>query len=284
MKPLWRSELAAVPGNVAGGKHRISPMKPLELALTPTRNRRLNEVTGMVLLVAASLLFLALASYHPTDPSLNTVVGQAAGRQARNWTGVVGASISDLLLQLEGVAAFFCPLLLGALGWTWLRSRPAGSPTAKASGVLLYLVFAPALFGLIPGHLRWMHALPLEGLTGRLVVDGLVRYLNLPGAAIVVVSMVVIALYLSTTFSFSTAQQWMAVRFAFLAAWRDRLRNWRSAWAKARPTRMLPARSRSATARLSRRRRQRKRQPAKRPSGWKTRRASPPPAAALSRT
>ena len=191
-------------------------MKPLELALTPTRNRRLNEVTGMVLLVAASLLFLALASYHPTDPSLNTV--GAAGRQAHNWTGVIGATISDLLLQLEGVAAFFIPLMLGALGWTWLRSCPAGSPTAKVSGVLLYLVFAPAVFGLVPGHLRWLHALPVEGLTGRLVVDTLVQYLNLPGAAIVIVSMVVIALYLSTTFSFSTAQQWMAIRFAFAYA------------------------------------------------------------------
>ena len=124
--------------------------------------------------------------------------------------------------------------MTGALGWTWLRSRPAGSPTAKVSGVLLYLVFAPAVFGLIPGHLRWMHALPLEGLTGRLVVDTLVHYLNLPGAAIVIVSMVVIALYLSTTFSFSTAQQWMAVHFAFAYAWRDRLRNWHQAWAKTR--------------------------------------------------
>ena len=209
-------------------------MKPLELALTPTRNRRLNEVTGMVLLVAASLLFLALASYHPTDPSLNTVGSYAAGRQAHNWTGLIGATVSDLLLQLEGVAAFFIPLMLGALGWTWLRSCPASSPTAKTSGVLLYLVFAPAIFGLIPGHLRWMHALPVEGLTGRLVVDTLVHYLNLPGAAIVIVSMVVIALYLSTTFSFSTAQQWMAVRFAFAYAWRDRLRNWRLAWGKTR--------------------------------------------------
>jgi S-DNA-T family DNA segregation ATPase FtsK/SpoIIIE len=209
-------------------------MKPLELALTPTRNRRLNEVTGMVLLVAASLLFLALASYHPTDPSLNTVGGSAAGRQAHNWTGLIGATISDLLLQLEGVAAFFVPLMLGALGWTWLRSRPAGSPTAKISGVLLYLVFAPAVFGLIPGHLRWMHALPIEGLTGRLVGDNLVHYLNVPGAAIVIVSMVVISLYLSTTFSFSTAQQWMAVRFAFAYAWRDRFRNWYLAWAKTR--------------------------------------------------
>jgi S-DNA-T family DNA segregation ATPase FtsK/SpoIIIE len=209
-------------------------MKPLVLALTPTRNRRVNEVTGMVLLVAASLLFLALASYCPTDPSFNTVGSYAAGRQAHNWTGLIGASISDMLLQIEGVAAFMLPLMLGAVGWTWLRSRPAGSPAAKASGVFLWLVFAPAVFGLIPGHLRWMHALPLEGLTGRLLVDSLVHYLNFPGAAIVTVSMVVIALYLSTTFSFSTAQDWLAIRFAFVVAWRDRWRNWRSARAKMR--------------------------------------------------
>ncbi|MGA3225389.1 MAG: DNA translocase FtsK [Acidobacteriaceae bacterium] len=208
-------------------------MKPLELALTPTRNRRLNEVTGMVVLVAASLLFLALVSYHPTDPSLNTVGGYAT-HQAHNWTGLIGAAVSDILLQLEGVAAFMIPLMLGALGWTWLRSRPAGSPVAKVSGVLLYLAFAPAIFGLIPGHIRWMHALPLEGLTGRLIVDTLVQYLNFPGAAIVIVSMVAIALYLSTTFSFGTAQQWLAIRFAFVLAWRDRLRNWHSSWVRAR--------------------------------------------------
>jgi DNA segregation ATPase FtsK/SpoIIIE, S-DNA-T family len=234
MNPLWRSDLAAGPGTLADGKPRVSLMKPLELALTPTRNRRMNEVTGMVLLVAASLLFLALVSYHPTDPSFNTVGGYAAGRQAHNWTGLIGATVSDILLQLEGVAAFLIPLMVGALGWTWLRSHPAGSPLAKLSGVLLYLVFAPAIFGLIPGHIRWMHALPLEGLTGRLIVDTLVQYLNFPGAAIVIVSMVAIALYLSTTFSFGTAQQWLAIRFAFVLAWRDRLRNWQLSRVRAR--------------------------------------------------
>ena len=209
-------------------------MKPLNLALTPTRNRRLNEVLGMVLLVAASLLFLALASYTPTDPSYNTVGGYAAGRQIRNWTGLVGASVSDLLLQAEGIAAFLFPAFLTALGLTWIRSRPAGSPGAKAAGVLLFLIFAPACFILLPGHLRWMHALPVEGVTGRLVGDFLVNYLNFPGAAIVIVATVVIAFYLTTTFSFSTAQEWMAIRFAFLLAWRDRLRNWKAAWANAR--------------------------------------------------
>jgi DNA segregation ATPase FtsK/SpoIIIE, S-DNA-T family len=207
-------------------------MKPLEMALTPTRNRRLNEVTGMVLLVAASLLFLALVSYRPTDPSLNTV--GAAGHPAHNWIGIIGASISDLLFQVEGVAAFLFPLLIAGFGWTWLRSRAAGSLPAKLTGVALYLVFAPAIFSLIPGQLRWMHALPLEGLTGRLVGDSLTHYLNTVGAAIVIISMVVIAIYLSTTFSFSTAQQWAAIRFAFLLAWRDRFRNWYTGWQKAR--------------------------------------------------
>src|ERR1700749_3809447 len=146
-------------------------MKPLELAMTPTRNRRLNEVTGMVLLVVASLLFLALASYRPTDPSFNTVTSSGTEKQIHNWIGLIGASVSDLLLQAEGVAAFMIPLMLAALGWTWLRSRVGGSLGAKGSGVFLYLVFAPAIFGLMPGPLRWMHALPVEGLTGRLVVD-----------------------------------------------------------------------------------------------------------------
>jgi DNA segregation ATPase FtsK/SpoIIIE, S-DNA-T family len=224
-------------------------MKPLVLALTPTRNRRVNEVTGMVLVVAASLLFLALASYCPTDPSFNTVGGSIGGRQAHNWTGLVGASISDLLLQTVGVSSFMLPVMLGAVGWTWLRSRPAGSPGAKASGVLIYLIFAPAAFGLIPGHLRWKDALPLEGLTGRLLDDTLVHYLNLPGAAIITISMVVIALYLSTTFSFSTAQDWLVIRFAFVVAWRDRWRNWRSARAKTRAVKRVvvkPARAAKA--------------------------------------
>ncbi len=203
-------------------------MKPIRLVLTPTRNRRLNEVIGLVLLVGSGLLFLALVSYRPTDPSLNTVGGYGTGRLAHNWVGVAGATTSDLLLQAEGIAAFVFPLLLGALGWSWLRSRPAGSPMAKALGVLLITIFLPAFFGLLPGHLYWSHALPIEGLSGRLVEDWLVEYLNFPGAAIVIVSMVAVALYLSTTFSFNTAREWLAIRVAFFYAWRDRVRNWRA--------------------------------------------------------
>ena len=79
-------------------------MKPIKLILTPTRDRRLNEVIGLVLLVSSGLLFLALLSYRPTDPSLNSVGGYGSGRLAHNWVGVAGATTSDLLLQAEGIA------------------------------------------------------------------------------------------------------------------------------------------------------------------------------------
>ena len=98
---------------------------------------------------------------------------------------------------------------------------------AKALGGAAHRDFLPGFFGLLPGHLHWANALPIEGLSGRLVEDWLVEYLNFPGAAIVIVSMVAVAIYLSTTFSFNTAREWLAIRLAFFYAWRDRLRNWR---------------------------------------------------------
>jgi DNA segregation ATPase FtsK/SpoIIIE, S-DNA-T family len=197
-------------------------MRPLQLVTTPTRNRRLNELIGLLTLTAAILLFLSLVSYRQTDPSFNTVGGSGVGgRPAHNWIGLMGAWVSDLLLQIEGVTAFCVPLLMGGLGWSWLKSRPAGSAGAKVIGVMLCLVFGPALAGLLPGHPH-IFGLPLAGVVGLLVSGALVGWLNYPGACVVAVCAVAIAAYLSTTFSFDTAREWMAVRFAFVHAWRDR--------------------------------------------------------------
>ncbi|HEX3661600.1 MAG TPA: DNA translocase FtsK [Acidobacteriaceae bacterium] len=203
-------------------------MKPVRLVLTPTRHRRLNELVGLLVLAFAVLLFLSLVSYHPTDPSLNTDGSGAI----RNWIGPAGAYTSDVLLQIEGLSAFFLPLLLSALGWTWMRSRPAGSPGAKFTGIILTFLFAPALFGLIPNHPHILYGLPIAGLTGRLVADLLVRWFNITGAWIVAITLVAAAVYLSTTFSFNTAREWIGIKLAFLLAWRDRFANWRRARAK----------------------------------------------------
>ena len=217
-------------------------MKFVSRAFTPTSNRRLNELVGFLLFVPAVLLLLALASYSPLDPSLNTAASSPASSPARNWIGVTGALASDLMLQSAGVAIFLAPLMLWMLGMRWFRSRPVEAPLAKALGALALLVFLPALLALLPWHLRWRHAIPIEGLLGRIVGDALIHYFNIAGAYIVCAAVIAVSLYLSTTFSFGVLRLWLETRFAFaFAAW-DRYQDWRAARAKAKAQRELEKR------------------------------------------
>ncbi len=193
----------------------------------PTRNRRLNELVGFLLCVSALLLFLALASYSPLDPSLNSASILTGSHAARNWIGIFGAYLSDLILQFLGVGSFLLPLFMGMLGVRWFRSRAVRTPVAKTLGSIWLLMFVPALLAILPGHVRWMGAIPIEGLAGRIVGDVLIRYFNVAGAYIVCTTVLAVALYLTTAFSFSAIEVWAPTRFAFVLALRDRLKDWR---------------------------------------------------------
>jgi S-DNA-T family DNA segregation ATPase FtsK/SpoIIIE len=202
-------------------------MNYLSRIFVPTSNRRLNELIGFLLCVSALLLFLALASYSPLDPSFNTESFLTGSHTARNWIGLVGANISDLALQLFGLGAFLLPVLAGMMGTRWFRSRKISSPIAKTLGACWLLIFVPAMFSLVPGHLRWLHVIPIEGLLGRIVGDVLIHYLNLAGAYIVCATVLAVALYLSTAFSFSSLQLWAPTRFAFAIALWQRYQDWK---------------------------------------------------------
>jgi S-DNA-T family DNA segregation ATPase FtsK/SpoIIIE len=207
-------------------------MKYFLRAFTPTKNRRLNELIGFLLFVSATLLFLALASYSPLDPSLNTA-GSLSSGSAHNWIGLFGAMVSDLLLQSVGIFVFAAPVMVALLGARWFKSRPVASPGAKALGAAILLIFTPALLALLPWHLRWMHAVAIEGLLGRIVGDVLLHYFNTVGAYIVCGAVVAVAMYLSTAFSFVNMQIWLTTRFAFVLALWQRFQDWRAARAKA---------------------------------------------------
>jgi S-DNA-T family DNA segregation ATPase FtsK/SpoIIIE len=217
-------------------------MKVFSRVFTPTRNRRLNELIGFLLLVCAVLLFLALASYSPLDPSLNTS-GTEAGRSAHNWIGLFGAVVADLLLQGVGICVFLVPMLLGLLGARWFRSREVVSPGAKVIGACILLIFSPAMLALLPWHLRWKHVVPLEGLLGLLGGDLLRHYFNVVGAYIVCTTVIAVALYLSTAFSFAAAHVWAQTRFAFVFAMWQRFQDWLAASAAKRAQKQQERRS-----------------------------------------
>ncbi len=206
-------------------------MKYFLRVFTPTKNRRLNELIGFLMFVSAILLFLALASYAPQDPSLNTV-SSLSSDSAHNWIGLFGSLVSDLLLQSAGIVIFVVPVMIGLLAARWFKSRAVASPGAKMIGATILLVFLPALLALLPGHLRWFHAVPIEGLLGRIVGDVLLHYFNVVGAYIVSMTLVAVALYLSTAFSFSAMRLWVETRFAFAFALWQRMQDWRAARAQ----------------------------------------------------
>ncbi len=205
-------------------------MKVISKAFTPTGNRRLNELIGFVLCVFAGLLFLALISYSPQDASWNSASATTHG--SNNWIGMVGAYVADLSFQGFGLAAILLAVFPGILGVRWFRSRRVATPVAKILGAASLLLFVPALLGLLPGHFRWLHVIPLEGLLGRILGDFLVHFLNLTGAYIVCGALVAVALYLTTAFSFSSLHVWLPTRFPLVQALWQRYEDWQHARAK----------------------------------------------------
>jgi S-DNA-T family DNA segregation ATPase FtsK/SpoIIIE len=202
-------------------------MKPIRIVLAPTRSRPLNIFLGLVLVLAALLVLFSLATYQPSDPSLNTASGTTGPHAIRNWIGLFGAYLSDLLLQAVGITAFFLPLWLGGLGWTWMRSRPGGLAWLRWMGTVLALAFLPAVFGLLPWRWLWLHALPVEGVVGKLMAGLLVTYLNIQGAWLVAGVLAAAGLWFASAVSFEAIFESLQARWLNLASLHDRWRNWR---------------------------------------------------------
>ena len=78
-------------------------------------------LSGAALIGAALFALVALASYRPSDPSLNTAAGGPVG----NWMGSPGAWTSDLLLSLMGLPAGLLLPLVMVLGLRLARGAPS---------------------------------------------------------------------------------------------------------------------------------------------------------------
>ena len=104
--------------------------------LSPTQHKRLNEVTGFLLLSAGLVALLSLVSYHAQDPSWDT----ASEARPLNLIGYPGAYLADLCYQIFGAAALLFPLLAFLLSWKWIRSEQLEAGGTKVLGSVLLTV------------------------------------------------------------------------------------------------------------------------------------------------
>jgi len=198
--------------------------------LTPTENKRLNEMIGFVGLSLAVLITLSLLSYSPHDASFNVSAGSGSGSlPARNWIGPVGAHMADAFFQIFGYAAFLFPIGMFVVAMRWFRSQTLEAPITKVvGGTVLIASFASELSLLHVWEVRG--ALPPGGLLGSLLAEGLRAAFNPLGANIISIATLLTALFLTTSFSISKAATWMKKPMAsegFVGQWMARMKDWR---------------------------------------------------------
>ncbi len=176
--------------------------------LTPTNNKRINELVGFLGMTLAALIALALISYSPRDASFNVSAPPPGEHPSNNWIGPVGAHGADLLFQGFGFAAFLLPIGLAILGWRWFRSQSVNSQGAKLIGFCLLVLSLPSLLVLL--HFPDIRgAVPPGGLLGGVLSNSLRAGLNAVGAHVVAWALFLTALLLTTRFSFSGAHAWL---------------------------------------------------------------------------
>jgi DNA segregation ATPase FtsK/SpoIIIE, S-DNA-T family len=205
--------------------------------LTPTENKRLNELIGFVCLMTAVLLALSLLSYNPHDPAFNVSTASMGENPVRNWIGPVGSYTADLGFQVFGFAAFLVPVALGILGFRWFRSQAIQSQWATLAGYGLLLLSLPSLLSLL-GVPDVRGSIPAGGVLGSALSHGLRSGFNLGGAILVALILLVVALFLTTSFSFSGAHAWASgakgpigkmEKLGLLQRARARWQDWRDA-------------------------------------------------------
>src|SRR5574340_155936 len=192
--------------------------------LSPTPHKRLNEVAGLILLSLGLLTLLSVVSYHPQDASWDTAAGAA---RPLNLIGYPGAYISDLLLQLFGLAAFAFPLMTFLLAWKWVRSEEIEAPVAKIAGSILIVLSVAASVSFLPPWTLFGNAVRLGGALGLVLAAWLAANLNLAGALVLLATTLIVSVYLVSTFTMAKLAGWFAGPLGVLRALGERWNAWR---------------------------------------------------------
>ena len=176
--------------------------------LGPTQNKRLNEAIAFVFLFLGLAIMLSLISYSALDPSWNTATGVT---RPSNLMGRFGAHLSDLCFQFFGLSSFAIPALILLLAWKWMQSKPIEAAGVKVGGAFLFVLGTCTCFSLAPSARALSGSIPAGGLFGIVLADSLVFYLNFTGAALITATILVVSLYLISTFSVAILLEWIAV-------------------------------------------------------------------------
>ena len=195
-----------------------------------TLSRRISEFVGVALFALALIWLISLVTHDPTDPVWFFTTG--ASHPPANFVGRVGAFLSELSFQLLGYAAYLIPAVTASLGWHYFWCQTPDAAYTKLTGVgtalrLRERVPEPRLrqHGSRPAR----PSTPAARSAARSACS-CPTTLNRTGSLIVLLTLMMLAVILSTQFSFGrmfasatvNSQNLSARGIGWLRAWIER--------------------------------------------------------------
>jgi S-DNA-T family DNA segregation ATPase FtsK/SpoIIIE len=160
-----------------------------------------DEVAGLLLLLFTAI---TIGASSPTADGRDLVPVASRVPPAANWTGRVGATIAELLLQLLGTAAFLLPVVLAVTGWNRFRGKSAAASYGRLLGLLALLASLATLLDLLYGSIRYGgEVFPAGGYVGNKLASLLTALMNPLGASLTAATLLAATIVLTTRFSFA---------------------------------------------------------------------------------
>ncbi|WP_127348029.1 DNA translocase FtsK 4TM domain-containing protein [Pseudidiomarina mangrovi] len=181
--------------------------------------QRMLEV-GLILCGAfAVFLFLALASFHPADPSWSQTGYEGT---IENAAGAIGAWFADGLLFSFGFVAYLIPFGLVGLGYLMFQ-RPHQlleldwlAVGLRLIGLLLTLVGSSALASL---NFADIYSFSAGGVVGDVISSSLLPYFNLIGTTLLLLTFLATGLTLVTGLSWVWVAEQVGAGAIWLSQW-----------------------------------------------------------------
>ncbi|HTM03766.1 MAG TPA: DNA translocase FtsK [Vicinamibacterales bacterium] len=171
------------------------------MARESTLSRRLSEFLGVALFALALIWLISLVTYEPTDPVWFFTTG--AAHPPANFVGRVGAFLAELSFQLSGYGAYLIPAAISIVGWHYFWCQRPDAVYTKVFGGGLLFACASAFLNLVVGSADVAgKTFDAGGYFGGVLGGIFTDYLNRTGAIIVLLTLMMLAVIMSTQFSF----------------------------------------------------------------------------------
>lgn len=148
------------------------------------------DVIAISFLGTGLFLALALISYNPFDPSMNSI-GQ--GLKATNYCGIVGSFLADMLYQFFGLAAWVVVGSCLRMAYASFRGESLNLKNIRFVWALLLIVNLASLLSLYLPNIKVFHEqIYLGGLLGLGVSQALMRAFNSIGVQVILLSLMAV--------------------------------------------------------------------------------------------